>query len=180
LAGSRGLEGALAASVHVLDIDLAIGLRVTQITAPWLREISMLISSRNSLDLDVHGLTSVRQLGVIMLNMHGQYIHKKDDSFCLPRDCPGADNVEVSLNFLHDGGCIAKHVVDATLQGVETFPDVRSMHVKADFSSEDLDPCGEYGAIAYEVPLPEIIVHRPHRYKVGNVLVVYSSIYLYS
>jgi hypothetical protein len=81
----------------------------------------MLISSCNSLDLDVHGLTSVRHLGVILLNMHRQYI--------LIDSHPGVDSVEASLNFLHDGGCTAKHIVDATLQGVETFPNVRRIRV---------------------------------------------------
>lgn len=87
----------------------------------------------------MHGLASVRRLGVIHLHMHGQYRHKEDDSFWLLRDCPGVDDVEVSLNFLHDGGRTAKHAVDATLEGEETFPNVRSMRVKADFNSGDLD-----------------------------------------
>nr|TKW16451.1 hypothetical protein SEVIR_5G300500v2 [Setaria viridis] len=111
-----------APNLLLLKLELAIGLRVARITAPRLQEISI-----------------VRRLGVIHLHMHGQYRHKEDDSFWLLRDCPGVDDVEVSLNFLHDGGRTAKHAVDATLEGEETFPNVRSMRVKADFNSGDLD-----------------------------------------
>ncbi|RCV27099.1 hypothetical protein SETIT_5G297800v2 [Setaria italica] len=105
------------------------GLQALDVTAPNL----LLLKLELAIGLRVARITAprlqeisiVRRLGVIHLHMHGQYRHKEDDSFWLLRDCPGVDDVE--------------HAVDATLEGEETFPNVRSMRVKADFNSGDLD-----------------------------------------
>ncbi|CAL4961698.1 unnamed protein product [Urochloa decumbens] len=127
-----------APNLLVLKLKVASDVRIAKMIAPRLQEIRMLINPCDPQDL--HGLTSIRSLGVIQLDMHAQYHHKEDDSFWLLRNCPGVEDVKVSLCFLHDGGGRTKdHVVDAMMEGAETFPNVRSMRVKADFTRADED-----------------------------------------
>ncbi|CAO2183061.1 unnamed protein product [Urochloa humidicola] len=128
-----------APNLLVLKIKKTFLPSVARIMAPRLQKFRLFINPCKPLDL--HGLTSIRSLGVIQLNMHAQYRHNKDDSFWLLRSCPGVEDVKVSLSFMHDGGGRTKnHVVDATLEAAaEMFPNVRSMRVKAGFTRADED-----------------------------------------
>ncbi|CAL4974364.1 unnamed protein product [Urochloa decumbens] len=114
-----------APNLLVLNLKLTHS-RIARIVAPRLQEVRMFI---NPLDprQDLHGLTSVRSLGVIQLDMHAQYRRDREDSFWLLRNCPGVKDVEVSLSFLHDGGGRTKdHVVDAMLEaGADPPPGLR-------------------------------------------------------
>ncbi|KAL6644399.1 hypothetical protein ACP70R_016007 [Stipagrostis hirtigluma subsp. patula] len=125
--------------------------KVARIMAPRLEEISMRNFNRRPV-LDIHGLSSVRRLKGLFLDMHGKYYRNVDVGLWLLENCPGVEHVDV---WLHDGIAADGELIDLTSEGARPFASVRSMIVGTD---------GKHIVAAHEVPLFEIVAlaHRQH------------------
>ncbi|KAL6845336.1 hypothetical protein ACP4OV_024831 [Aristida adscensionis] len=113
-----------------IGLDSAVNVaKAGRITAPRLQEIGMSIRFYTSIKLDIQGLSSVRRLSDLSLEMLGRYC-VDTGSLWLLANCTSIDNVKISL--YHGRRWMLDEVTDLTVQGAPQFANIRSIAVEAD------------------------------------------------
>ncbi|CAO1948078.1 unnamed protein product [Urochloa humidicola] len=131
-----------APSLRVLHLLSCFAVTEARVVAPRLEEIDLRNISHNCSrrpDLEIHGLSSVRRLSEIQLDVHAQYYTCDCDTivnFWLLENCPGVEDVEFCLHHWENVDSAVDEFDDLTLEGAARFHNARSMFVEANYIPE--------------------------------------------